>query len=294
MIISLEFGMSRPEPSAPLRTAPDPDLGRRRRYMAGPAALLGGPANVIMQLSLPGVGRGVVESTVDSGRYTLHPRKRGRTTLTYLAVAMLGTEEDRAAYRAAVNTSHRHVRSGPDSPVKYNAFDPELQLWVAACLYRGTVDSLRFLYGPMDEDLADEVYRESSRFGTTLQMRPELWPADRAAFAEYWDSKLPDLTLDDEVRAYLLDEVVDLGPYRRIERLAFGRANRFFTTGFLPQRFRDQLGLEWSPRRQRVFELTMRTIGLALRVFPERWRLYPFETYLHDMRKRRALGKPLV
>jgi uncharacterized protein (DUF2236 family) len=286
--------MSSPEPSAPLLTSPGVDLGRRRRYMAGPAALLGGPANVIMQLSLPPVGRGVVESTVDSGRYTLHPRKRGRTTLTYLAVAMLGTEEDRAAYRAAVNTSHRYVRSGSDSPVKYNAFDPELQLWVAACLYRGTIDSLTYLYGPADEDLADEVYRESSRFGTTLQMRPELWPRDRAAFARYWDSKLSDLTLDDEVRAYLLDEVVDLGPYRRLERWAFRRVNRFFTTGFLPQHFRDELGLAWSPRRQRIFEATMRSIGRVLRVLPERWRLYPFETYLHDMRRRRALGKPLV
>ncbi len=286
--------MSRPEPSAPLPATSEVDPARRRRYMAGPAALLGGPANVIMQLSLPPVGRGVVESTVDSGRFTLHPRKRGRTTLTYLAVAMLGTEEDRAAYRAAVNTSHRHVRSGPDSPVKYNAFDPELQLWVAACLYRGTLDSLTFLYGPVDDDLADELYREASRFGTTLQMRPELWPRDRAAFAEYWDAKLSDLAVDDEVRAYLLDQVVDLGPYRRIERVLFRRVNRFFTTGFLPQQFRAELGLRWSPRRQRVFERTMRSIGLVLRVLPERWRLYPFETYLQDMRRRRELGKTLV
>lgn len=286
--------MSRSEPSAQPPATPDADLGRRRSYMAGPAALLGGPANVVMQLSLPPVGRGVVESTVESGRYTVHPRKRGRTTLTYLAVAMLGTEEDREAYRAAVDTSHRHVRSGPHSPVKYNAFDPRLQLWVAACLYRGTVDSLTYLYGRMDEESADEVYRESSRFGTTLQMPAQLWPRDRAAFAEYWDSKLSDLTLDDEVRAYLLEQVVDLGPYRRLERLAFRRVNRFFTTGFLPQRFRDELGLDWSPRRQRVFELTMRSIGRVLRILPERVRLHPFEDYLHDMRRRRALGKPLV
>ncbi|MFE9787718.1 oxygenase MpaB family protein [Nocardia salmonicida] len=50
---------------------------------------------------------------------------------------MLGTDEDRAAFRAATDTSHRQVRSGPDSPVRYNAFDPKLRLWVAACIYRG-------------------------------------------------------------------------------------------------------------------------------------------------------------
>ncbi|MGK8522654.1 oxygenase MpaB family protein [Nocardia asteroides] len=274
--------------------AADDAAARRRSYMAGPAALLGGPANVIMQLGLAPVGRGVVESTVDSGRFDLRPRKRGRTTLTYLAVAMLGTDDDRTAFRAAVNTSHRHVRSAPDSAVKYNAFDPNLQLWVAACLYKGTVDSLAYLYGPINDDVADDLYRESARFGTTLQMRPEMWPSDRAAFAEYWNAGLEKISFDDEVKTYLLDQVVDLGPYSPVERLLFRRINRFFTIGFLPQRFRDELGLAWSPRRQRVFEAVMRVIGAVCAVLPDRFRLYPFESYLRDMRLRRELGKPLV
>ncbi|MEU0542099.1 oxygenase MpaB family protein [Nocardia sp. NPDC005978] len=265
-----------------------------RPYLAGAGALLGGPANVIMQLSLPPVGRGVVESTVSSGSYALRPAKRGRTTLTYLAVAMLGTDEDRAAYRAATNTSHRHVRSSPGSAVSYNAFDPNLQLWVAACIYRGVADALTLLYGPPDDEFADTLYRHAARFGTTLQMRPEQWPADRATFARYWQNKLPELSFDAEVKAYLLDQVVDLAPYGRGRRLALRRLNRFFTTGFLPQHFRDQLGLDWGPRRQRAFEVVMRTIGRVMQRLPERWRLYPLDTYLRDMRRRRAAGKPLV
>ncbi|MEV0686308.1 oxygenase MpaB family protein [Nocardia sp. NPDC050378] len=262
--------------------------------MAGPAAFLGGPANVIMQLSFAPVGRGVLESTVTSGRFDLRPRKRGRTTLTYLAVAMLGTDEDRAAFRAAVNTAHRQVRSGPDSPVRYNAFDPRLQLWVAACLYRGTVDSLAYLFGALDEESADELYAESARFGTTLQVPPDLWPADRGAFAEYWESMLPELSLDPQIREYLLTQLVDMAPYGVWERRLFRRVNRFFTTGFLPQHFRDELGLAWSVRRQRAFEVTMRIIGRVLTVGPEAWRLYPFEEYLADMRRRRERGLPLI
>ena len=49
--------------------------------------LLVGAANVIMQLARPGVGYGVLESRVESGRVDLHPIKRARTTFTYLAVA---------------------------------------------------------------------------------------------------------------------------------------------------------------------------------------------------------------
>ncbi|MGW5381486.1 oxygenase MpaB family protein [Nocardia sp. NPDC003963] len=284
--------MSRPV--SPASSAALPAAAERRKYLAGPAALLGGPANVVMQLSQAPVGRGVVESTVASGRFDLHPRKRGRTTLTYLAVAMLGTDEERAAYRAATNTSHRQVRSRPGSAVKYNAFDPELQLWVAACIYRGVVDSLEYLYGRLDDDYAEELYRESSRFGTTLQVRPEMWPADRAAFAEYWADKSAQISIDDEVKRYLLDQVVDLGPYGRIERTLFRPVNRFFTTGFLPQRYRDELGLAWGPWRQRAFVAIMRAIGTVMRLGPERWRLYPLDKHLADMRRRRAMGKPLV
>lgn len=290
--------MARMLRSAPGRvtetTAGPGDVARRRQYMVGLGALLGGGANVIMQLSNPAVGRGVFESVVERGRYDLHPRKRSRTTLTYLAVAMIGTEDERAAYREATNTAHRLVRSGPDSPVSYNAFDPELQLWVAACIYVGVRDCLTYFFGELDDATADDLYRQSARFGTTLQMRQEMWPKDRAAFAEYWDAKLAEIVVDDEVRGYLLDQVVDLGPHSRNYRLVFRQVSRFFTTGFLPQQFRDALGLTWCPRRQRAFLILMRAIGVVLARLPEERRLYPYGEYLRDMRRRRALGKPLV
>lgn len=118
----VERGMSESAGPAPVR--------RRRRKatfddgLMG-VALLAGPANVIMQLANPGVGYGVVESRVDSGRTDLHPVKRARTTFTYLAVATRGTEAQKAAFRRAVNKAHAQVYSTEDSPVQYNAFDKE-------------------------------------------------------------------------------------------------------------------------------------------------------------------------
>ena len=45
-----------------------------------------------------------------------HPWKRARTTLQYLAVAILGSPQDRAAFRAAVDRAHRQVTLHPDEP----------------------------------------------------------------------------------------------------------------------------------------------------------------------------------
>ena len=164
--------------------------------LLNPAAVLLPAANVIMQLSLPGVGYGVLESPVDSGNVYKHPFKRARTTGTYLAVATIGTDADRELIRAAVDTAHRQVRSTSSSPVSYNAFDPALQLWVAACLYRYFVDQHEFLYGPLDEATADAVYQDAKRLGTTLQVREGMWPSDRVAFDDYWKRSLEDLRID--------------------------------------------------------------------------------------------------
>jgi uncharacterized protein (DUF2236 family) len=69
---------------------------RLRRYLHGQAPFYAGTANVIMQLGRPPVGHGVIESPVESGNVMRHPHRRLRTTMTYLAVALLGTDDERA------------------------------------------------------------------------------------------------------------------------------------------------------------------------------------------------------
>src|SRR6201998_1617412 len=161
---------------------PRPERARRRRALGIDESLMGvallaGPANVIMQLARPGVGYGVLESRVESGRVDLHPIKRARTTFTYLAVAIAGSEAQKQAFRQAVNRAHAQVYSTPDSPVQYNALDVDLQLWVEARLYKGFVAIHRICIGELDGEDADRYYREGVALATTLQVPPERWPA---------------------------------------------------------------------------------------------------------------------
>jgi uncharacterized protein (DUF2236 family) len=261
-------------------------------YIDGIGAVLAGTANVIMQLSLPPVGYGVLESKVDSGKVTKHPIKRTRTTFTYLAVSMLGDDDDRARYRAAVNRSHAQVRSDAGSPVAYNAFDPQLQLWVAACLYWGSVDLYTRLHGPVDDATADAFYEYGARFGTGLQVRPQMWPADRAAFAQYWAEGLTRVSIDAPVREYLtrlMTRAYLPWPFR-----AASRFDKWVTTGFLPPQFRDEMQLTWSERDERRFTRLMRQIGAVSGRLPAVIRRFPFNYYLWDMRRRVRRGRPLV
>lgn len=278
-----------------------PRLGRRRPnpddYALMGIALLAGAANVIMELARPGVGHGVAESRVESGRIDRHPIKRARTTFTYIAVANGGTDAQKAAYRRAVNRSHAEVYSRPGDPVQYNAFDPELQLWVAACIYKGGIDIYRTFVGELNEQDADRLYREGMSLGTTLQVPPEMWPADRAAFDKYWQESLDKVHIDDAVREFLYPIAVSrVRGVRLPRRLAepLENFNLLITTGFLPQRFRDEMRLPWDAAKQRRFDRLMSGVGVVNRLLPRIIRQFPFNLMLWDLDRRIRTGRPLV
>lgn len=294
-----------PQVERPVSGPPDPN--RRRAPHNATAdmtdglfglSLIAGSANVIMQLARPGVGYGVLESRVESGRADLHPIKRARTTIGYLAVIALGTDAEKEAFKKAIDTAHRQVRSVQASPVKYNAFDPELQLWVAACLYKGSVDLYRMFYGELDPEQAERLYQESRIFGTALQVRPEMWPADRAAFDEYWRQQLEtNIHIDGPIRDYLYDiaavRMRGLTLPGPLHKLVEGPM-LFITTGFLPQRFRDEMKLPWGRGRQHQFEALIELLRLVNQLTPKPIRQFPFNVLMADIRWRMRTGRPLV
>lgn len=138
-----------------------------------------------------------------SGRLDKRPLRRLRTTISYLVIALVGDEHEQEVTRREVNKAHRQVRSKPGDDVAYNAFDRDLQLWVAACLYRGFEQYLRDFHGLRDEEVWDAFCAHAERLATTLQVPDGAWPADRAAFEEYWRAGTETITMDDVSRTFL-------------------------------------------------------------------------------------------
>lgn len=270
------------------------------RHLSG-FALAAGGANVVMQLSRLPVGHGVARSTVDSGRVDRHPVKRLRTTTAYLVVAMLGTDHERDQLRRQIDRVHARVVSGPDDPVGYRALDPELQLWVAACLYKGVEDVHTALYGPPSRALVDEVlYPHGARLATTLQVTDAMWPADRDAFEAYWLDGVARIEMDDVTRPYLrsIAELgfltAPLGPWGAPLRPLLRRIGPVLTLGFLPEPFRDELGMAWTPGMQRCFDLVVGTAAAVNGVLPGPLRRFPLNAYLWDTRRRLGAGRPVL
>lgn len=256
-------------------------------------AFAAGAANVVMQLSWPQVGYGVAESKVDAGNLLKHPWKRARTTFQYLAVAILGKPEDRAAFREAVDSAHRHVKSSASSPVSYNAFDRELQMWVAACLFVGLEDTYQLLRGEMTAEQAEQFYRSAWTLGTTLQVTEDQWPPTRADFDAYWVDACGRVSIDDRVRSYLQD-LLNLRMINPVLAWAFRPLLKFLTVGFLAPVFRDAMGVRWSDFKQRQFEWLFLFVAFVNRFLPVFLRQGGSHMLLADVRRRVRAHRALV
>lgn len=257
-------------------------------------------ANIVMQLSLPPVGEGVSESRVVSGSPRRRPIKRGRTTLQYLALAVMGTDDDRDAMREAVAEVHRAVVSTPTSPVRYSGNARDLQLWVAACLFRYYLDQYTFEFGPLAEPDLDVLVRAGAPLATGVQVKADDWPQSWAQYQAYWNSMLPRLSISPEVHRDF-ETLADLsflaeswGIIGRIVSAVLGRPYHWFTRASTPQHFRDLMGWSWTAVDQKRFERILALLALADR-FVNPWSTsIVYRLYIWGFRVRRRLGRPVL
>ena len=242
-------------------------------------------ANIVMQLANLKVGHGVAESRIDSGALYQHPIKRARTTFGYVGIALFGTDEEREVLAHEVTEIHKRVKNLPGEAVRYSALDPKLQLWVAACIYKGMEDAHRIIHGAPSAELTNVIYPHAARLATTLQVPAEMWPADREAFEAYWQAEVAAIEMDDVTRAYLWD-FASLGfLWPPIPQL-LGRFHRIIVAGSLPAPFRQELGLPWGQLEQRVYEANSAVLRAVHRVVPKPILKVPLNAYLWDMRRR--------
>lgn len=251
-------------------------------------------ANVVMQLALPGVGHGVQESRVASGRAVDRPLKRARTTTAYLAVALYGNDRDKAELRATIARVHSHVHSTAASPVAYSGNSRPLQLWVAACLFRYYVDQYELLYGPLGEPALDRLTAAAAPLATGVNVPAEQWPQTWRAFEEYWCGALEQVAVAPEVRDYN-ENLANLrfltgpwGPIGVALSSLLGPSFHFFTRATIHPEFRDAMGWDWTEDNQRRFDRLLKLIRILDRVYPGRALYYG---HLMDLRIRRAFKR---
>ena len=247
-----------------------PSPTRRLADIGAEAALIaGGGRAILLQLANPAIGHAIARHS----DFARDPLTRLRHTLTFVYALVYGTPDQRARATARVNRAHAPVVSTDDETPSYRATDAGLQLWVAATLYDTATQLHELLVGPLTDAELDAVYADYEVVGTALQVPPGIWPRDRAAFDEYWQAQLAQLTVDDEIlrmtRALLHPRS---GPVWLRAGMPLGR---LLTAGLMPPFLRPAFGLPWGPRRARRFRMALRTLSAVNRMLPRRLREWP-------------------
>jgi len=236
-----------------------------RRYAADSSLVLGGLAAILLQLAHPVVARGVAAHSA----FARDPLRRLRHTLSYVYAIGLGTPGQKAAAARFVDRAHESVPG---------ARDVGPQLWVAATLAHTGVCVHELLHGPLEPALADEIHSASAELGMSLQLPEDAWPADRAAFARYWETTLPALQVGDDARA-VAAELLAARAAPLWVRLVMP-AVREFSVALLPAELSRAYGLPDHPRRRRLVVAIARTV---VRIVPRRWREAPSRKLLRSL-----------
>lgn len=250
------------------------------RDIAGEAlCLAGGGRALLLQIAHPAIGRGVTEHSDFANRML----DRLNATMTFLYASVYGTPEELRFVRESVDRAHGPVRAEAekDAPA-YDAFDPALQLWVAATLYQTMIDLHERIFGPVTRAHKDRLYREFSLQLSVLQLPPETWPPTREAFDGYWDSMLDGLATTDATRAIARQILYPQNVpawMRAVLPLA-----RLVTVGLLPDTVRKDFRLAWNDRVQRRFDGWMRNTARLYPLLPTRIRHAPRAYYLRRLR----------
>jgi len=242
-----------------------PEGSITRRVNRENVLLLGGGRALLMQLAHPKVAAGVDEHS----DFRRRPLQRLRRTVRMTMAIIFGDRETALAAARAVNQTHGRVRGEG-----YRALDPDLLLWVHSTL----VDSALVTYETFVKQLSagerEDFYQESKVAGALLGIPAETFPSSYRDFAAYMAAMVG----RGEVRVGPLARDLGRAVLRPRLRLLPGPALIPFeavTAGLLPPELRDQYGLTWSSRQERLYRLMVIAIPRLVAVTPPVLRVWP-------------------
>jgi len=182
---------------------------------------------------------------------------------------VFGDRETALAAARTVNQTHGRVRGDG-----YRALDPDLLLWVHATLVDSALVTYETFVKPLSAGERDEFYQESKLLGGLLGIPQETFPATYPAFADYMVAMVSQGDVCAGPTARELGRLV----LRPKLRLLPGPAMVPFevvTAGLLPAPLREQYGLRWGARQERLFRLMVIAIPRLVAVTPPLLRVWP-------------------
>ena len=230
--------------------------------------LFGGARAVLMQAAHPLV----IAGARATGFYERNPWKRLQRTLILTYTITFGTVAEAHAAADRINDVHERIHGTDDvTGLPYDALDPDLLLYVHACLVDSALLFEALTVGKLNDAGRQRFHEEQMLAAELLKVPrdiiPPTVPALRAYLQEVYDSGI--LRATDSARS-----VADLfrdppkdaewrPVLRGVSRLAFGT---------LPPELRTMFGIAHGPARRAAMRATFAATKAARPLLPPRYR----------------------
>ena len=144
--------------------------------------LFGGARAMLMQAAHPLVVAGANQT----GMYERNPWKRLQRTLVLQYALTFGTRAEAHAAADRINDVHGRINGvDPVTGRRYDALDPELLLWVHACLVESALLFERWTVGALDAAGRQRFHEEQMLAAEMVRLPRERIPATVRSLEDY-------------------------------------------------------------------------------------------------------------
>jgi uncharacterized protein (DUF2236 family) len=230
--------------------------------------LFGGARALLMQAAHPLVIAGARES----GFYERNPWKRLERTLLLTYSLTFGTIAEAHAAAERINDVHRRVHGiDPVTGLRYDALDPDLLLWVHACLVDSALLFEQRTVGRLTDAERQRFHEEQMAAAELLLLPPERIPPTVESLRGYIEEVVSSDMLSVTDASLRVAELFRRPPAEADWRPVL-RAVAWWSFGTLPRRIRDEYGIRWGPLLEARLRASLAALRLARPVIPRRFR----------------------
>ena len=250
--------------------------------------LFGGARAVLMQAAHPLVIAGARET----GFYERNPWRRLQRTLMLTYTITFGSKAQADAAAERINDVHARVNGiDPVTGLRYDGLDPELLLYVHACLVESALLFEALTVGRLDDRGRQRFHEEQMLAAEMVRIPHELIPPTVPELRAYLrDVCRSGILRPTEAALRVAGLFHDPPPeaewrpvLKGVSRLAFGT---------LPPELRRVYGVEVGPARRRAMRATFAATRVLRPLLPHRYRfIAPYQEWLRGPPSRSPAGE---
>ncbi|WP_029118052.1 oxygenase MpaB family protein [Mycobacterium sp. URHB0044] len=226
------------------------------RYFGDNRMYLIGPRPAVLQNMLAELGQGVLDHSV----FFSDTAARVKRSIPPIMMTVYGSEDDGEGHR--VRDFHRDIKGDMPDGSRYHALDPDTYYWAHATFVEQVLYFADTFVKRLTEAEKEQIYLESKTWYRRYGVSERPMPANYSEFQRYWDRMMDEIVVAHPTAKYGVGYVTKGFPRPkgvsplawRLAAPVFNPVAAFLTTGGMPPRARDLLGLPWSPGKEKAYQ----------------------------------------